>query len=232
MVAGVGGPLGLAVAAGVATTLRKSQLDWALPATLDVRLDVRVALFALAASTGAGLGFGLLPALRATSLGVAPSLRDDAAATIGARRRLGLTGLLVAEYLGRTDVAGGTYRSESGPDRPVEIVGVVGDVTVRARRATHAGPLLDRNGGIVRGLGHAPERARGLAPTLALLGPRLHGEPRNPAGDGRSRRPLGAHRARGDGPPRDAGGPRRSDPGAAAGLAFLNRRARAAPESR
>ena len=92
----LGGIGGLLVAAGIARAVGKSQFDLGLPLSLDVRLDLSVYLFAFAAAVGTGLVFGLLPALRATASGVAGSLRDDGTAVIGARRRFGLTGLLVA----------------------------------------------------------------------------------------------------------------------------------------
>jgi putative ABC transport system permease protein len=57
---------------------------------------VRVLLFALLTSITTGLLFGLLPALRVISGSVVGVLRDDAASVLGARRRFGLTGLLVA----------------------------------------------------------------------------------------------------------------------------------------
>lgn len=95
VLATVGGALGLTIASGVARTLRNMRFDFGLPISLDVRLDSNVLLFTVVMSAVTGLVFGLLPAMRVSHRDVSISLREDAATTIGARRRFGLTGLLV-----------------------------------------------------------------------------------------------------------------------------------------
>jgi predicted permease len=94
LLASVGGAAGLGVAAGFAAIVRNSRLDFTIPILVDLRLDARVVLFTLVLSVATGVLFGLLPALRATRRDVNATLRDDAT-SIGARRRPGLTGLLV-----------------------------------------------------------------------------------------------------------------------------------------
>ena len=96
LLAALGGAGGLALATWVVSMAGKYNLDFGLPLSLDVRLDGSVLLFTLLISVGTGLVFGLVPALRTTSREVAASLTNDGAITIGARRRFGLTGLLVA----------------------------------------------------------------------------------------------------------------------------------------
>jgi len=57
---------------------------------------MNVLLFTIVVSVVTGLIFGLVPAVRVTSRDVSASLRDDAGERIGARRRFGLTGILVS----------------------------------------------------------------------------------------------------------------------------------------
>lgn len=99
LLAAVGGAGGLAMAYGVTAALRNSRFDFGLPLSIDIRLDGGVLLFTLTISAVTGLVFGLLPALRATRRDVSASLRDDAVTMIGARRRFGLTGVLVASQV-------------------------------------------------------------------------------------------------------------------------------------
>jgi predicted permease len=96
VLATVGGAAGLGLAFALTKAARNMRFDFGLPVSLDVRLDGSVLLFSVAISAAAGLVFGLLPALRVSPRSVGIALRDDAATAIGARRRFGLTGLLVA----------------------------------------------------------------------------------------------------------------------------------------
>lgn len=92
----LGGLGGLAVALGFVRLFGSGVVDLQIPLSLEIRLDGMVLLFALGASLLSGVIFGLVPALRVTSRDLTASLRDEAAVAIGARRRFGLTGLLVA----------------------------------------------------------------------------------------------------------------------------------------
>lgn len=92
----LGGAGGLALAEILARWLRNTRLDFGLPVLLDVRLDGRVVLFTLLVSVASGLLFGLLPAFRATRSNLSESLRAETTSTLGARRRFGVTGALVA----------------------------------------------------------------------------------------------------------------------------------------
>ncbi|MEO8504300.1 MAG: ADOP family duplicated permease [Acidobacteriota bacterium] len=83
----LGGGLGLGVAAFASRLFAQFNLTSALQLELDLRPDVRVALFALAVAILAGLGAGLAPALQARGLDLATALRE-AAATLAGRARL------------------------------------------------------------------------------------------------------------------------------------------------
>ena len=96
VLAALGGVGGLAMAFWVTNALSRTRVDLGTPITLDIQLDPKVLAFTAAVSIVAGLLFGLVPALRVTSRDVTASLRDDARERIGARRRFGLTGGLVA----------------------------------------------------------------------------------------------------------------------------------------
>jgi predicted permease len=67
-----------------------------LPRAEEVRLDWHVLLFALGASLGSGLLFGLAPALRAPARELERTLRDGARTVAGSSRRLH-SGFVVAE---------------------------------------------------------------------------------------------------------------------------------------
>jgi predicted permease len=95
LLSALGGAGGFAMAWVVAQTLRNSRFDFVIPILVDLRLDTTVVGFTALMAIGTGLIFGLFPALRATRRDVNATLRDDASAGLGARRRFGLTGLLV-----------------------------------------------------------------------------------------------------------------------------------------
>jgi putative ABC transport system permease protein len=97
LLAGVGGALGwLAAAWGV--SLLRPLAPSILPAFREVRMDERIALFAVAVSLLTGILFGLAPALRSSSGGLSQSLKEAAgrgSLTFG--RRGGQMALLVAQ---------------------------------------------------------------------------------------------------------------------------------------
>jgi predicted permease len=65
-----------------------------LPVTVDLTLDVRVFVFAVALSLVTGIGFGLVPALETTRRDLVSTLRDDGAHAID-RRRFTLRSVLI-----------------------------------------------------------------------------------------------------------------------------------------
>lgn len=93
-----GGALGLVVAVGLTGVLERfrpaqGQLD------LVAGLDVRVLLFALAASVITGILFGLAPALRASRPQLVPELKGGAGGTESRTGRWSLRGLLVVAQI-------------------------------------------------------------------------------------------------------------------------------------
>ena len=93
----LGGLGGLAFAAVTGKILTTANLPLPLPITLALGLDVGALLFATAVALGAGILFGLMPALRATNPHLATTLRDESAGG-GGRGRLGLRdGLVMAQ---------------------------------------------------------------------------------------------------------------------------------------
>jgi predicted permease len=82
----IGGAFGLLLALW-ANDLMISYAGGTPLATLDMRLDYRVLVFTLCVSVGAGLVFGLAPALQASRLDIVTALKtEDALARTGSRR--------------------------------------------------------------------------------------------------------------------------------------------------
>jgi putative ABC transport system permease protein len=97
LLAGTGGLLGLLLARGAIVLLTRLFADQ-LPAHYIPAVDARVVLFGLATSLGAGLLFGLAPALAASSPNLAAVLGEGSrTATAGKRRRWVAHGLVVVE---------------------------------------------------------------------------------------------------------------------------------------
>jgi len=92
----IGGAGGLALTYLAVAVMRNARFDFSLPILVDLKLDASVVLFTVAVSVLTGLVFGLVPALRATRRDVNASLRVEPNAGLGARRKMGLTGALVA----------------------------------------------------------------------------------------------------------------------------------------
>lgn len=88
----VGGLLGFALAHVGAGLLLKFQPPLPVPIALDITPNLRVAIFTSILSIGAGVLFGLLPALQASSPSLLPALREDGN---GSRQRTRLRGGLV-----------------------------------------------------------------------------------------------------------------------------------------
>ncbi|MFW6040195.1 MAG: ADOP family duplicated permease, partial [Gemmatimonadota bacterium] len=74
----VGGGMGVLVAFGATRALAAVELPAQVPIRLDFSPDLRVLGFALLVSLGTGIVFGLLPALQASRLAPASSLKADA----------------------------------------------------------------------------------------------------------------------------------------------------------
>lgn len=94
LLSGLGGALGLVIAARSLDALVRADLPLPLPITLDLSLDSTVLTFSILLSVGAGVLFGLAPALQSTNPDVAPTLRDESAGG-GRARGAALRNMLV-----------------------------------------------------------------------------------------------------------------------------------------
>ena len=97
-----GGAAGYGLARLLLEVLGRTQLEFGVPLTLDVRMDLWVLLFALVLSATTVLMAGILPALHAGRVPVASALNDRIGGSL--RRRRGATGSLVAAQLGASVV--------------------------------------------------------------------------------------------------------------------------------
>jgi predicted permease len=89
----VGGAGGLLLAVVTLQALMSLQLPMTVPISLDLSPDTTVLAFTLLVSLAAGVIFGLVPALQATRMDVAPTLKDESTGRGGRSR---LRGALVA----------------------------------------------------------------------------------------------------------------------------------------
>ena len=92
-----GGLVGLQLAYWVGEALIRALPYPDAARTLSAAPDLRVGLFTLALSTLTGVGFGLVPALRASQAGLALSLKSEAAAVVGGGGFRLRKGLVVAQ---------------------------------------------------------------------------------------------------------------------------------------
>ena len=83
VLAAVGGLIGLALGHFLVRFVTRIDFPLPLPVTLDLGLDGRVLAFTAFVTIGAGLLFGLIPALRASRAPVASVLRDESGAAGG-----------------------------------------------------------------------------------------------------------------------------------------------------
>ena len=87
LVATSGGALGLLIAMWAAELLRNFAIARSPePIALEVSPDARVLVFAVGVSVVSAIAFGLVPALRATSVEILPVLREDAPQSTGRSR--------------------------------------------------------------------------------------------------------------------------------------------------
>jgi len=97
LLAVAGGALGALLATwGVEALVAFMSQSQSRPLGFDVAVDGRVLAFTALVSLTVGVAFGLAPALRATRVDVASTLKEGALATSGVRARLG-AGLVVAQ---------------------------------------------------------------------------------------------------------------------------------------
>jgi predicted permease len=94
-----GGLLGLAVSVWTGRAMIAALPFGEAARTLSAEPDWRVAVFALALSTLTGLAFGLLPALSATRLAVASTLKDEGGAVAGGSRHFQFRRALVVAQM-------------------------------------------------------------------------------------------------------------------------------------
>jgi predicted permease len=73
----VGGVIGLVLSQWLIRMVLASDLPLPIPLNLEIGVDGRVLLYTFGASMTAGIFFGLLPALRATRVAIAPTLRQE-----------------------------------------------------------------------------------------------------------------------------------------------------------
>ena len=95
LVAGLGGVLGLALAAAALQIIVTSGADL-IPRVLDIRLDPAALVFTLLITLLTGLAIGLLPALQASRVNLQEALKDASRGSTGGGQRLRAS-LLVAE---------------------------------------------------------------------------------------------------------------------------------------
>src|SRR5262249_35017702 len=97
LLAAIGGALGVALA-WAGTRALASNAPRAIPRIAEAGVDGWVLLFGFAASTVAGLLFGLAPALRASRIDLAQSLKELAKSTAGRGKQGMRNVLVVAEF--------------------------------------------------------------------------------------------------------------------------------------
>ena len=92
-----GGILGLGIGYATMAALKAAVPRYSLPPEVNVTMDGRVLLFALAISVLTGILFGLAPALGATRTDLVTSLKEGGGGTIGGARHRLRGALVVAE---------------------------------------------------------------------------------------------------------------------------------------
>jgi putative ABC transport system permease protein len=107
VVAVIGGALGVVLAWSLLKVIMTAMPPYTLPSEADVRLNLPVLLFTLAASFVCGILFGCLPAWQAMRSNMNETIKEGARSVAGGRHRL-RRALVVAEFaLALTLLAGG-----------------------------------------------------------------------------------------------------------------------------
>jgi macrolide transport system ATP-binding/permease protein len=91
----LGGVAGFALAYGLSILRSKFTLPTAVPVEPESTLDWHAAIFVFALAIVGGVGFSLVPALRATKADLAPALKEGSALQLPGYRRFGLRNLLI-----------------------------------------------------------------------------------------------------------------------------------------
>lgn len=99
LVALAGGAVSVALTYWLTGFMGRYQPGLPIDLALDVAPDWRVALFTFLVALGAGVAFGLVPALRATRIDLVPALKDAADTGQTGRRRLELRDALVVSQV-------------------------------------------------------------------------------------------------------------------------------------
>ncbi|HJT89900.1 MAG TPA: ABC transporter permease [Bryobacteraceae bacterium] len=99
MIAVLGGAAGLLIASNGVDLLAQYHPPSPVPLFIDARLDLRVVVFALAATAASVLLFGLVPAIQATRSDLVPALKSGKGGS-GRRRFLGRNALVTGQVAG------------------------------------------------------------------------------------------------------------------------------------
>lgn len=112
--ASLGGVCGVVLAWGLLKMIMFMMPPFTLPSEADVRLNIPVLLFTLAATTLAGVLFGCAPAWQATRLNLNDVLKEGGRSAVGASRHRLRRSLVVAEFaLALSLLAGGALAIHS-----------------------------------------------------------------------------------------------------------------------
>jgi putative ABC transport system permease protein len=108
VLAGIGGALGVALAAILLRVILVVMPAYTLPSEADVRLNVPVLLFTLAAAVLSGILFGCAPAWQATRSNLSETLKEGGRSSVGGGRHRLRRAFVVAEFaLALSLLAGG-----------------------------------------------------------------------------------------------------------------------------
>jgi predicted permease len=100
IIAALGGAVGLLLAQAGVDFFSGFRIPSEIPMVLDVRLDLRVVLYAVLASLASAVLFGLVPALQATRTDLVSALKSGETNGVKHRRLLGRNALVVAQVAG------------------------------------------------------------------------------------------------------------------------------------
>ena len=98
VLAGMGGALGIALAWGLLNVIIAIMPPFTLPPEADVRLNIPVLLFTVAATLLAGVLFGCVPAWQAASMNLNEVLKEGGRSAVGAGRHGFRRALVIAEF--------------------------------------------------------------------------------------------------------------------------------------